>query len=767
MALPTFVAAGTEAAGTTAVSPGLPAGWAADDIHLLVCETLSGETVTVTDWVAVTDSPQSLGGVTRLSVFWRRAVAGDAAPTTAGSSNHIMAQIFGFRGCPTTGNPWDVTSGGTDATSDTALIVPGDTTTVNDCLVVICVSTGRDSNVDQISGWANLDLANVAERGDAFTNTGGGGGIGVATGEKATAGAYGNTTATLAASDARAFMTIALKPVGGGSQSLTGTLFAKAATFNTGVLVPGNSLAGTLFTKVSVFPVGVLLSDQTLSGSLFTKAPTFPVGSVAPRLTEFPIRQQISDFLTGTSISGVLRVAPLEDNMVFALFSAATTTANMTGPSGYTKATERQGDGVSIQLWYKRAGAAESATVTATSSASVALKIHVWESPNEMFAAGDPLDVVAANDSSTTAVITLSAGTTATVSQPNTFAIAGMATLGGNADFLLVDWTAGFTALADHETRGLAAAFKVMTVAEAATATATWNQATAPTTMKAAGLVATFKMAVNLTLPIPAPKRVSFGSRRDNLNTTGTVDTVATFPIVTNHLYLALVGTSKTGGNNGDAVIPVSHGGSLTWTLHQSHFIGLARRVHIFRAMSGSDLSAASISITTPETDCAIWWTVLDVTGIDTVGSNGAGAIRQVATGDEPVGDTFVEASFTTSPLATSGLAAICMHGVAERQLVDDNPIHLLFGESDVGDPGQRATADWYQGSDQTFRWEWSSTIHAIVVMVELVVPFVGVSQIPNATVSNSGWDTAPLAGQSIHTYIATDDADYITVTVP
>lgn len=212
MTLPTFVAAGTEAVGTTAVTPGLPAGFAADDIHLLVCETLSGETVTVANYTAVADSPQSLGGVTRLSVFWRRAVGGDTDPTTAGSSNHIAAQIYGFRGCIASGDPWDVTSGGTDAVADTALVVPGDTTTVADCLVVICASLGRDSNVDQFSNWANADLANVAERGDVFTNTGGGGGFGVATGEKAVAGAYGNTTATLAASDAKAFMTIALKP---------------------------------------------------------------------------------------------------------------------------------------------------------------------------------------------------------------------------------------------------------------------------------------------------------------------------------------------------------------------------------------------------------------------------------------------------------------------------------------------------------------------------------------------------------------------------
>lgn len=746
MAIPTFVAAGTEAAGTTAVTPGLPSGWAAGDIHLLVCETLSGETVTVADYVAVADSPQSLGGVTRLSVFWRRAEAGDTDPTTAGSVNHIIAQIFGYRGCIATGNPWDVTSGGTDATVDTALIVPGDTTTVADCLIVVCVSTGRDSNVDQISGWANADLANVAERGDAFTNTAGGGGIGVATGEKAAAGAYGNTTATFGLADARAFMTIALKGASG-SQTLSGTLFAKAPTFPTGAVTG----SGT----------------QALTGSLFTKASSFFAGSVVPPLTEFPIRQQISNFLTGTSISGVLRVAPLEDNMVFAVFSAATTLTNLTGPSGYTKAAEEEGDGVSIQLWYKRAGAAESATVTATSSASVALKIHVLESPAEMFPTGDPIDVVDTNDSSTSFVSTLSAGTTAAVSQANTFAIAAVTALGGNADFLLVDWSDGFTAITDHDTRGLMVAYKAMTAVEAATTTATWNQATAPTTHKAAGLVATFEMAVRLTVPSPTPRRVSSGSRRDNLNPTGTVDTIATFPIVADHLYLAFVGTSKTGDNDGDASIANSHGGSLTWTLHESHFIGVARRVHMFRAMSGSDLSEASISITTPTIETQLWWTVLDVTGVDLSGSNGAGAIRQIATGDVPVGDTFVEVSFASTPLTTGAVVGICLHGVAERQLIDASPVHVLFAESDVGDPGQRATVDWYQGSDDTFRWEWASSIHAIVIIAELAVPVVGVSQTPNATVSNVGWDTAPLAGQSIHTYIATDDTNYITVTVP
>lgn len=40
------------------------------------------------------------------------------------------------------------------------------------------------------------------------------------------------------------------------------------------------------------------------------------------------------------------------------------------------------------------------------------------------------------------------------------------------------------------------------------------------------------------------------------------------------------------------------------------------------------------------------------------------------------------------------------------------------------------------------------------------------VDQRPNATTSNDGWDTAPTPGQPIHSHLAADDADYITVTV-
>lgn len=480
-------------------------------------------------------------------------------------------------------------------------------------------------------------------------------------------------------------------------------------------------LTGSLFTKAPAFPTGAVsqISAQNLDGVLFTNVPTFPTGSFT---RPFPIRQQISHFLTGTSISGVLRVAPIEDAMVFAVFSAETTLANMTGPAGYTKAVEEQGDGVSIQIWYKRAGAAESATVTATSSASVPLRIHVVECPESLFVAGDPLDVVASNDSSTSAVTTLATGTTATVGQADTLAIAAVGTLGGNLDFLLVNWSDDYTALADHETRGLMVGFKIMTSATAAAATATWNQASAPISHKAAAAIATLALAGPVILPEPYPRRVSAGRFGGEINTTGTTDTVATFPVVTNHLYLAFVATSKDGvGNDGDAVIPDSHGGALDWVLERTKFIGTARRIHVFRAMSTSDLSAASISVTTPEAGCSVWWEVLDITGALVSEVSGEGALAQVADGSTG-GAAFVETSFAVAPHAGNAVVGFCLHGQPERQLVDLDPdVHLLLGEANVYDTGgQRATVDWYDGSDQTFRWDWTTSIHALSIIVEV-----------------------------------------------
>jgi PKD repeat protein len=221
-AIPTFVAAGTVAYGTGAITPALPSGIATNDILLLFLET-ANQLISITNqnggtWTAVANSPQGYGtaaaaDATRLTVFWSRYNGTQGAPTTSDSGNHQIGRIIAVRGVTTSGDPWNVTAGGTESTVDTSGAIPGATTTVGNCLVVAAIATSLpDANgTANFSAWANANLTSVTERTDNTRSAGNGGGLGTATGGKATAGAYGNTTVTVATASTKAMMSIALK----------------------------------------------------------------------------------------------------------------------------------------------------------------------------------------------------------------------------------------------------------------------------------------------------------------------------------------------------------------------------------------------------------------------------------------------------------------------------------------------------------------------------------------------------------------------------
>jgi len=221
--LPTFVAAGNVASGTGAITPALPANIVTGDILLLFLET-ANQAITIPTpnggtWTQVTNSPQGTGtaggsSATRLTVFWSRYNGTQGAPTTSDSGDHQLGRMIAIRGAVASGNPWDVTAGGIEATSDSSGSIPGATTTVGNTLVVAVVAASLPdaTGTANFSSWANANLTSVTERTDNTVNSGNGGGLGIATGIKTAAGAYGNTTVTHASAAVKGMMSISIKP---------------------------------------------------------------------------------------------------------------------------------------------------------------------------------------------------------------------------------------------------------------------------------------------------------------------------------------------------------------------------------------------------------------------------------------------------------------------------------------------------------------------------------------------------------------------------
>lgn len=213
----TYVGVGPLAFSASAVAVILPGSLVSNDILILPLRTVSGQAATIPTpnggtWTEVTGSPQDNAPEIRLTAFWSRYNGTQGNPTTNDSGTVNMGCILAFRGCVTTGDPWDVTEGNTQAAT-TAGSIPGDTTTVDGCMICAIAATDRDgSSTTNASAWANASLASIDERFDETTVTGVGGGFAIATGIKTVAGVVDATTWTQGASAALSNLMIALKP---------------------------------------------------------------------------------------------------------------------------------------------------------------------------------------------------------------------------------------------------------------------------------------------------------------------------------------------------------------------------------------------------------------------------------------------------------------------------------------------------------------------------------------------------------------------------
>ena len=110
--VPTFVAGGSTASTTsTTLTPGLPTGWAANDIFIMSVAQHGNQSSTgyptISGWTSMgtyTDSQTSA------TWYWRRSTASESAPlidlVTNDSSNAVLGKILAFRGCATGVTPY-------------------------------------------------------------------------------------------------------------------------------------------------------------------------------------------------------------------------------------------------------------------------------------------------------------------------------------------------------------------------------------------------------------------------------------------------------------------------------------------------------------------------------------------------------------------------------------------------------------------------------------------------------------------------------------
>jgi hypothetical protein len=106
-----------------------------------------------------------------------------------------------------------VTATSTQAAT-TSMVFPAVTTATDESLVVLAVAQDTDAaSTATVGALTNANLANLTERHDQTVIAGQGGGLAVITGEKATAGATGTSTATGSTSVTHAYHTISLSRI--------------------------------------------------------------------------------------------------------------------------------------------------------------------------------------------------------------------------------------------------------------------------------------------------------------------------------------------------------------------------------------------------------------------------------------------------------------------------------------------------------------------------------------------------------------------------
>jgi hypothetical protein len=148
----------------------------------------------------------------------------------------------------------------------------------------------------------------------------------------------------------------------------------------------------------------------------------------------------------------------------------------------------------------------------------------------------------------------------------------------------------------------------------------------------------------------------------------------------------------------GDPSIPLVSGGGMSgWNHHASVLFGIAgqrHRLSVHRALQASPGIAAPITITYPEIEDAVAWSVLQALGVNTSGTNGAGAIAQAPTAT----GTADLLNVPMAAFASGANACLAAFGhVSSEVLAPDVDFEVLASEPTVQ---LRLMDEWLRGPD-------------------------------------------------------------------
>lgn len=192
-------------------------------------------------------------------------------------------------------------------------------------------------------------------------------------------------------------------------------------------------------------------------------------------------------------------------------------------------------------------------------------------------------------------------------------------------------------------------------------------------------------------------------------------------------------------------------GGGLTWVeigtaggITYSGTGNAVRRIQAFRALVSSGASTGALTISMDGTSTGCHACVVEMDGIDTSGSNGAGAIVQSGT-DSAFSETSGAVTLSSFADSLNRPLAFFSHRTAESTTEGIGYTNLDDGTG--SSPAQGSMTEWLSdGTDTSPTASWSTSSDWGGFAVEVKATSVSLQEAcPDADIVTTGWSTAPL----------------------